>query len=213
MSKNKKHFNYHKAVDTVYDSYRSKLHQEIDPHRFNCPSCGVKMEWKSEHEITGEGSYKRDVLICPNCDCRCRTRKSNSGKVYLQSTPAGAELRALRQEAHIYFDMLYKYHIYNNRNEAYLCLSKELGIPLDNAESLKHIGEFNEEFCKKTIEFSITKLYENIDKSRDRVFLYKNKNITGDGYARNNEKLTEMIKEIGSRKYFLMQDNARTENE
>ncbi len=203
MSKNKKHINYGKVANTVYDTYKSMLYQEIDPHRFNCPNCGVKMEWKTESEITGvAGHNKRDTLICPNCDCRCKTRKSHSGRIYLSSTPANAQLRGLRQEAHVYFDMLYKYHVYNDRNEAYLCLSRFLGNPLDNPESLKHIGEFNEEYCKKTIEFSVEKLYQNIDKTKGWVFLCKNKNIAGDGYARNNERLTKMIKEIGSEKYF-----------
>jgi hypothetical protein len=62
-------------------------------------------------------------------------------------------LNNLKDQAHIYFDKLWKYK-YCERNEAYEHLSKWLDIPEPEA----HMSKMNKEQCKKVIEWSIMML-------------------------------------------------------
>ena len=62
---------------------------------------------------------------------------------------ANAELRKIRQEAHQYFDTLWKNQGTMKRKEAYSWLARKLGISVTSC----HIGEFDVETCKKVIKY------------------------------------------------------------
>ena len=63
--------------------------------------------------------------------------------------PANRELRALRIEAHKYFDQLYLSGIMSKK-EAYLWLADLLQVPLSQA----HISFLGEYYCRKVMQES-----------------------------------------------------------
>lgn len=65
------------------------------------------------------------------------------------------KVKKLRFEAHNHFDVLWK-EGYMSRKDAYIWLSKKLGIPLKNC----HIKNFNIDMCYKVIR--ICKKYKSI---------------------------------------------------
>lgn len=115
-----------------------------------CPYCEAKSEYIDSSYIYGK-SYGM-VFICKPCDAYVgvhhKTSKRSLGRL------ANKELREWKKKAHEYFDKLWRKGLIEDRkkhevrNAAYKWLSKELGIELKYC----HIGMFDIEFCKKTIE-------------------------------------------------------------
>ena len=104
-----------------------------------------------------------DILLCPahavqlerrdtrfgyryQCPCEGCTVASWSGST---STPADDQTRMLRRHAHAAFDELWN-RGHMSRNEAY----RRLGEHLGTSKRETHIGMFDAEQCRKTIEFA-----------------------------------------------------------
>lgn len=70
---------------------------------------------------------------------------TDSKVVYLATS-----LRELKDQAHKYFDQLWKFK-YLTREEAYVWLAQQLGVP----EPQAHMAKMNEEMCKQVVENAI----------------------------------------------------------
>ena len=82
------------------------------------------------------------LYVCrnyPACDAYVRVQP---GSNLPMGTMANGKLRALRREAHFYFDQLYKRSIMT-KDEAYLWLAEILAVPMSRA----HIGMMGEYYC------------------------------------------------------------------
>lgn len=111
-----------------------------------CPYCGCDARLADSKIIYGR-SYGL-VFIClnyPRCDAYVGVR---SGKP--MGTMANAELREYRKLAHATFDRLWKSGAMT-RSGAYRLLAERLGLqPVD-----AHIGLFDVNMCRKTIEVAM----------------------------------------------------------
>lgn len=114
-----------------------------------CPYCHGKPKLIDSKEIYGV-SYGM-VWACSLCDAWVGVHKGTD-------TPLGrlanSKLRALKKEAHKWFDPLWRKKIQQGLNKkkaraaAYKWLSKEMNID----PKLTHIGMFDESECKRVIE-------------------------------------------------------------
>ena len=89
------------------------------------------------------------LYVCskfPACDSYVRV---HPGTKIPMGTMANRQLRALRNEAHHYFDQLYKRGLMS-KEDAYQWLASILAAPLGQA----HIGYLGEYYCKQVIEAS-----------------------------------------------------------
>lgn len=89
------------------------------------------------------------LYVCKNypaCDAYVRVHK---GTTVPMGVPANWKLRKLRNEAHHYFDQLYK-RGYMTKQDAYYWLADILCVPFSEA----HIGYLGEYYCQKVIEES-----------------------------------------------------------
>jgi len=131
-------------------SKNTKKNKKIDYSQMRCPYCGARVELRSS-----EGIYKTDMnepqmlWVCtnyPECDAYVRCQK---GTTYPLGELADGKLRALRREAHFYFDKLHQDgHI--SRIDAYKWLSALLCKPVQEC----HIGSLNDYHCKTVIKKS-----------------------------------------------------------
>jgi hypothetical protein len=142
-------------ADYHYDIVLDELIEEaVDT--VHCPYCHKQAE-----QVTGDIIYphrpdlkKRLFYRCKPCGAYvgCHER---SGEPY--GTLANAELRGARNEAHMFFDKLWKFSWSGmTRNQAYKWLRKALGCPKADC----HIGMFSIKQCKKTSELARLKLEE-----------------------------------------------------
>ena len=153
--------------------YSSTITDFIDPYHYRCPCCNKIMQYVSGKEIFGEKNVGNTMyLYCPDCNFYGKTRKTNSGHVYLVSVPAGEETRNLRNEAHHYFNKLYEFGILPGKDSAYQWLSMQLGFPTIGNTSFRHIGEMDACLLRKVIEVTIDKLWENKDKCTTAFSIY-----------------------------------------
>lgn len=114
-----------------------------------CPHCGAAMILRSADGIYHENPNQTMLYVCknyPQCDTYVRTHPGTTIPV---GTPANRELRALRNEAHHYFDQLYHRGIMS-KQEAYRWLASLLQAPLSQA----HIGYLGEYYCREVIRES-----------------------------------------------------------
>jgi len=114
-----------------------------------CPYCGSHIVLRSADGIYKENSAGTMLYVCsryPACDAYVRVAPGT--KTPLGSL-ANAPLRALRREAHQYFDRLYTTGIMD-RNGAYEWLAWTLQLPL----SQSHIGYLGEYYCQRVINES-----------------------------------------------------------
>lgn len=119
------------------------------PVKMTCPYCSRPMQLRKGDVVYKENKKKRMVYVCtgyPECDSYVRTQDGSLNPI---GTPANAELRRLRYEAHSQFDLLWKKNLMS-KYEAYLWLSTVTGLP----EDMAHIGDFRENLCLKVIEES-----------------------------------------------------------
>jgi hypothetical protein len=86
--------------------------------------------------------------LCKSCNAYVGTHKTSDNKPL--GSLAKPLLRIIRHNAHNAFDRLWTSNSMS-RTEAYTWLAKELNIDLKYC----HIGMFDEEQCRKTIEISI----------------------------------------------------------
>jgi hypothetical protein len=113
-----------------------------------CPYCGRAAEFVDSREIYGR-SYGM-VYLCRPCDAYVGVHKGTSKPL---GRPANRELRKQRNIAHAAFDILWKSGKFR-RNDAYAWLSRQLGIPIKKT----HIGMFDGETCKRTVELSVNEM-------------------------------------------------------
>lgn len=114
-----------------------------------CPNCGSTMVLRSADGIYRENPDHTMLYVCkhyPECDTYVRTYP---GTGVPMGMPANRELRALRIEAHKYFDQLYLSGIMSKK-EAYLWLADLLQVPLSQA----HISFLGEYYCRKVMQES-----------------------------------------------------------
>ena len=128
---------------------KRKKKKGINPSGMRCPYCGKPLILRSADGIYHENPRNTMLYVCkdyPQCDTYVRTHPGTSVPV---GTPANRELRALRNEAHRYFDQLYRSGMMN-KQDAYLWLADFLQVPLSQA----HIGYLGEYYCKQVIAAS-----------------------------------------------------------
>jgi len=133
-----------------------------------CPYCDSHVVLRSADGIYKKNSADTMLYVCaryPVCDAYVRILPStNQPAVSL----ADGELRALRWEAHQYFDRLYLSGIMT-RKEAYVWLAGSLQIPM----SQTHIGHLGKYYCRQVIEES-KRLLDNRQKlKRQSRMLHK----------------------------------------
>lgn len=125
-----------------------------------CPYCGSPVVYRTADGIYHENKNNTMLYVCshyPKCDAYIRANPQ-TGKP--MGTLANSELRALRTEAHHYFDYLYK-EGYMSRNDAYHWLADFIGVPHSKA----HIGYWGEYYCNQVIE-RCKKLIEHRKKAK-----------------------------------------------
>jgi ssDNA-binding Zn-finger/Zn-ribbon topoisomerase 1 len=120
-----------------------------------CPYCGSPVKLCSADGIYRDNSAETMLYVCsryPACDAYVRVipgTKTPMGRL------ANGPLRALRHEAHLYFDRLHLSGLMS-RKEAYVWLAAMLQAPL----SQTHIGYLSDYCCRQVIEES-KRLLEN----------------------------------------------------
>lgn len=118
-------------------------------HGLRCPYCGADTVY-IPNSTQVYGSNYGPLYICIPCKAWVGVHdysKRAKGRV------AKAGLRALKIRAHAHFDCLWKsYKIPRNK------LYKQLSVYLDIPIAYTHIGMFNEDTCKKVIEWADMKI-------------------------------------------------------
>lgn len=117
----------------------------------NCRYCNNEVVYTSNSEIYGKEYGNGKCYLCKNCKAFVGT---HTGTIYPLGTLANNELRKWRNETHLWFDKIWRNHKNSSRERTYNWLSIELNIPLHET----HIGLFEIEQCKKTIELTKERL-------------------------------------------------------
>jgi len=120
-----------------------------------CPYCNSVAILRSADGIYKENKARAILYVCskyPACDSYVRVIP---GTKIPAGSLANKALRALRIEAHRYFDLIFQTGIMS-RNAAYEWLACMLQMPLSQA----HISNMGEYYCKRVIEES-RQLIEN----------------------------------------------------
>lgn len=126
-----------------------KKRKGIDVAAMRCPYCGSRVIYRSADGIYRDNSRNTMLYVCshyPKCDVYVRTHTGTNIPV---GTMADRKLRALRKEAHYYFDQLHKSGCMT-RTSAYQWLADFIGAPVSEA----HIGYLGEYYCRQIIEHS-----------------------------------------------------------
>ena len=121
--------------------------QKQNPMR--CPYCGASVVFRSAEGIYKENANKTMLFVCrnyPRCDAYVRVHPGTKKPV---GTMADGKLRAMRNTAHRYFDMIHKSGLMT-KNEAYQWLAYKVCAPLSQA----HIGLMAEYYCQQVINES-----------------------------------------------------------
>lgn len=182
----------------IPDYMQSKISVPIDPKNFLCPKCGARMEYTQACNVYANDPQNHQwMLICRKDDIYCKTAKSNAGKVYLKSTPADAKLRQLRVETHHYFNRLYEDGILPGRDSAYIWLSNKFGFRVIGKLTYRHIGEFDDFYCKKAIGYILEELLDKADRLKGPVSLFHSFNDTG--YTESTPRFVELVNEINEK--------------
>ncbi len=107
-----------------------------------CPYCKGKTTHESSSSV-----YGRDygmIYVCHPCKAWVGVHKGTDKPL---GRLANAELRAAKEEAHEWFDLLWKDKLMS-RKRAYAWLSKQMGIP----EECTHIGMMGVDSCRRVVE-------------------------------------------------------------
>lgn len=110
-------------------------------------ACGERMILRTSRH----GPYYR-CARWPKCDYRVGAHREGEKLNQPLGTPADAETRKLRKEAHKAFDPVWT-HLKGKargggRKDAYQHLARRLGIPEEEC----HIGMFDADMCRRVIE-------------------------------------------------------------
>lgn len=116
-----------------------------------CPYCKQPSKLVDTQSIYGK-SYGL-AYCCKPCDAWVGV---HSGTTVAKGRLANAKLRLVKIETHKYFDIIWQKNVMT-RKECYEWLSDNLNIP----KEYTHIGMFNLESCKKTIEVCKQLLNDN----------------------------------------------------
>lgn len=109
-----------------------------------CPYCGAIPELIDSAEIYNGTSYGL-MYICRPCNAYVSCHR---GTQTPKGRLANEELRQLKIQAHLVFDIIWREKYKRGRHQAYYWLSKQLNRPFD----FTHIGMMDEETCRRTIE-------------------------------------------------------------
>ncbi len=128
-------------------SSKAKNKKKVNNIPVKCPYCGRNAELRSSEDIYKTNKYEPQMLwVCsgyPECDSHVRCQPGTTiplGKL------ANSELRALRREAHKYFDALYE-DGKMSREGAYRWLADLLCKPMQEV----HISCLSDYHCKMVI--------------------------------------------------------------
>ena len=119
-------------------------------NNMRCPYCGSPVVLRSADGIYRENNNDTKLYVCskyPVCDAYVRVQ-AGTKNIPLGSL-ANSELRALRIEAHRYFDQIHQSGLMS-KQEAYSWLANVLAAPMSYA----HIGYLSEYYCRVVIEES-----------------------------------------------------------
>lgn len=112
-----------------------------------CPYCGEEVILRKSNYVYNNNKYLGYMWVCadfPKCDSYVGCHPNTTRPL---GVIADRNLRRLKTLAHRSFDPIWKGGDMNRR-QAYTWLSKQLGIETKDC----HIGMFNENLCKRTIE-------------------------------------------------------------
>ena len=126
-----------------------KKHKKETSTAMRCPYCGASVVFRSAEGIYKEDANKTMLFVCrnyPRCDAYVRVHPGTKKPV---GTMADGKLRAMRNTAHRYFDMIHKSGLMT-KNEAYQWLAYKVCAPLSQA----HIGLMGEYYCQQVIDES-----------------------------------------------------------
>lgn len=114
-----------------------------------CPYCGRKARRVMGRDLypNRKTAWKQRYLACVPCRAWVRCHDINGHKWQAMGTMATAELRRLRQHAHVVFDPIWKSGRMT-RESAYQWLARELGIHRNDA----HFASMDDELVRKAIE-------------------------------------------------------------
>jgi hypothetical protein len=139
-----------------------------------CPYCCSPIILRSADGIYRENSSNTMLYACtryPACDAYVRVIPGSKNPV---GTMANGPLRALRKEAHQYFDLIHQTGIMT-RDDAYAWLAAIIQAPATQA----HIGLLGDYYCRQVIEES-KRLLENRRRAHGRPE-YQRHRISGGG--------------------------------
>jgi len=119
-------------------------------NNLRCPYCGSPVVLRSADGIYRENHNDTKLYVCskyPVCDAYVRIQ-AGTKNIPLGSL-ANGELRALRIEAHRYFDRIHQTGLMS-KQDAYAWLATIVAAPMSYA----HIGQLSEYYCRVVIEES-----------------------------------------------------------
>lgn len=129
-------------------SSKAKNKKKANNAQVKCPYCGRNAVLRSSEGIYKTDKYEPQMLwVCsgyPECDARVRCQPGTTIPLGLL---ADSKLRALRREAHKYFDELYK-NGKMSREGAYRWLADLLCKPMQEV----HISCLSDYHCRLVIE-------------------------------------------------------------
>lgn len=119
-----------------------------------CKVCGVRTYLTSFYYIKTKSkkrkkNNRRLIYRCPECHRYVNVHRGTNEPL---GFPGDKELRLWRSFTHRVFDKLWQRT--GNREKWYHWLAKKLNVPYEDC----HIGKFDSDLCKKTIEICIKEM-------------------------------------------------------
>lgn len=129
-------------MSTRNDMYAVQQRLRLAPA---CPYCDRKTKLVGGIRVYPhrEDLHGLSFWLCEDCGAYCGCHRGTHKPL---GTPANAELRNLRKQAHSKFDPFWRSGKMT-RTEAYERLAKKMGIDIPDC----HIGMFNEDQCREVL--------------------------------------------------------------
>ena len=137
--------------------------------KVTCPYCSQPAVLTSSKEVYRGQDYGK-IYLCRPCNAYVGVHEGTDRPL---GRLANAELRKLKMAAHAAFDPIWKSK-QTRRSDAYRWLASKLGITMAEC----HIGMFDEDQCKKVVEFC--KANQQADEGpvrKDDGFIHPHKRI------------------------------------